>query len=128
MTRTEDGFCWGTVFYSAAREDYKRRVGDASKRSGATFDLDLMRRVSMGRQGGLVIAANPNSLFEGHLVIYPEQKREDLSFDDLDDMSALAPSHPGFTFIHNIVRRLDRRLGSLSVYLLMLPSRASLWR
>jgi hypothetical protein len=104
MARTDDGFSWGTVFYSAAREDYKRRVGDGSKGLKASFDLDLMRRLSIGRHGGLVIAANPNSMFEGHLVIYPEEKREDLSLDDLDDMCALAPSHPGFSFIHNMER------------------------
>ena len=104
MARTDDGFGWGTVFYSAAREHYKRRVGDVSKGQHASFDLDLMRRVSIGRHGGLVIAANPNSMFEGHLVIYPEQKREDLSFDDVHDMCSLAPRYPGFSFIHNMER------------------------
>jgi hypothetical protein len=102
MERAGDGFSWGTVFYSAAREEYKRRIGDVSKGPQASFDLDLMRRVSIGHHGGLVIAANPNSLFEGHLVIFPEEKREDLSFDDLHDMCDLAPAHPGFSFIHNM--------------------------
>jgi hypothetical protein len=104
MGRTDDGFGWGTVFYSAAREDYKRRVGDVSGGRQASFDLDLMRRVSIGRHGGLVIAANPNSMFEGHLVIYPDQKREDLSSDDVHDMCTLAPRHPEFSFIHNMQR------------------------
>jgi hypothetical protein len=104
ISRTDDGFGWGTVFYSAAREDYKRRVGEVRKGQQASFDLDLMRRVSIGRHGGLVIAANPNSMFEGHLVIYPEQKREDLSSEDLRDMCTLAPRHPLFSFIHNMER------------------------
>lgn len=104
MARADDGFGWGTIFYSKAREDYKRRVRDANERLPASFDLEMMRRVSIGRHGGLLIAANPNSIFEGHLVIYPEQKREDLSFDDLDDMCTLAPSHAGYSFIHNMER------------------------
>ncbi len=102
IARADDVYGWGTVFYSKAREDYKRRVGDATTRSQTSFDLDLMHRLAIGRHGRLVIAANPNSILQGHLVVYPEEKTEDLSFVDLEDICALAPPHPEFTFIHNM--------------------------
>lgn len=88
---------WGTVFYSQARENYKSRV----KTGKATFDLELMRELELGEFGNLIIAANPNSLFPGHLVIYPKIKSAELNFQDIYDVTRLAQTHTEQTFIHN---------------------------
>ena len=95
---------WGTVFYSKAREDYKTRVGSLPDRRAATFDLELMSRLQLARAGGLVVAANPNSLAPGHLVVYPQEKRAELTFEDVRDVTRLAREHDAFTFIHNMER------------------------
>lgn len=93
---------WGTVFYSKAREDYKTRVGSLPENQAATFDLDLMSRLELARAGGLNVAANPNSIVPGHLVIWPEEKRAALTHADVRDLSRLAREHPAWTFIHNM--------------------------
>lgn len=95
---------WGTVFYSKAREDYKTRVGSLPEKRAATFDLDLMSRLLFARAGGLNVAANPNSIVPGHLVVWPEEKRERLTLQDLADVSRLARAQTGWTFIHNMER------------------------
>jgi hypothetical protein len=97
-------FTWGTVFYSKAREDYKTQVSNLPPERAATFDVELMARLQIGRAGDLLIAANPNSIVPGHLVVYPEEKREDLTFEDLRDMSRLAQEQQAWTFIHNMDR------------------------
>ncbi len=93
---------WGTLFYSKAREEYKARVGSLPEKRAATFDLALMNQLQLGLAGGLVIAANPNSIVAGHLVVYPVEKREDLTLADLRDMCRLAAEQPELTFIHNM--------------------------
>jgi hypothetical protein len=93
---------WGTVFYSKAREDYKTRVGSLPEKRAATFDLELMARLQLARVGGLNVAANPNSIAPGHLVIWPQAKAAELTFEDLRDMSRLAREHESLTFIHNM--------------------------
>ena len=93
---------WGTVFYSKAREDYKTRVGSLPENQAATFDLDLMSRLQLARAGGLNVAANPNSIVPGHLVIWPEEKRAALTHADVRDLSRLAREHAAWTFIHNM--------------------------
>jgi hypothetical protein len=95
---------WGTVFYSKAREDYKTRVGSLPEKRAATFDLELMSRLLFARAGGLNIAANPNSIVPGHLVVWPEEKRAELTRADLSDVSRLARAEGGWTFIHNMER------------------------
>jgi hypothetical protein len=95
---------WGTVFYSKAREDYKTRVGSLPEKRAATFDLELMSRLLFARAGGLNIAANPNSIVPGHLVVWPEEKRAQLTLADLSDVSRLARAEGGWTFIHNMER------------------------
>jgi uncharacterized protein DUF4922 len=95
-------FTWGTVFYSKAREDYKTRLIDLPSERAATFDVDLMAQLQIGRMGDLLIAANPNSIVPGHLVVYPAEKREDLSFADIRDMCQLAAEQTQWTFIHNM--------------------------
>lgn len=93
---------WGTVFYSKAREDYKTRVGSLPEKRAATFDLDLMRQLQLARAGGLNVAANPNSIVAGHLVIWPEEKRAELTLEDLLGVSRLAREQAAWTFIHNM--------------------------
>ncbi|HYO99640.1 MAG TPA: hypothetical protein VER76_05580, partial [Pyrinomonadaceae bacterium] len=93
---------WGTVFYSKAREDYKTRVGSLPENQAATFDLELMSRLQLARAGGLNVAANPNSIVPGHLVIWPEEKRAELTHADVLDLSRLARAHGAWTFIHNM--------------------------
>ena len=95
-------FTWGTVFYSKAREDYKTQISNLPSERAATFDLDLMSQLQIGRLGDLLIAANPNSIVPGHLVVYPAEKREDLSFEDVRDMCHLAAEQTQWTFIHNM--------------------------
>jgi hypothetical protein len=95
---------WGTVFYSKAREDYKTRVGSLPEKSAATFDLELMRELQFARAGGLNVAANPNSIAAGHLVVWPEEKRAELTLEDLRDVSRLAREQAAWTFIHNMER------------------------
>ncbi|HEV2801772.1 MAG TPA: hypothetical protein VGW12_14955 [Pyrinomonadaceae bacterium] len=95
---------WGTVFYSKAREDYKTRVGSLPEKRAATFDLELMSRLLFARSGGLNVAANPNSLAPGHLVVWPEEKRAELTLADLSDVSRLARAQRELTFIHNMER------------------------
>lgn len=97
-------YTWGTVFYSKAREDYKTQVSNLPPERAASFDVELMARLQIGRAGDLLIAANPNSIVPGHLVIYPEEKREDLTFEDLLDMCRLSREQAGWTFIHNMDR------------------------
>jgi len=97
LSRTD----WGTVYYSSARESYKSQV---SVKPSTSFDLELMARLHLADHGGLVVAANPNSLFEGHLVIYPKQKSPELTREDLLDVTRLAHEQPGITFIHNAER------------------------
>lgn len=91
-------YAWGTVFYSQARESYKTQI----KRKTVTFDLDLMREMQIAEFGNLNVAANPNSLFPGHLVIYPKLKSAQLTGRDLTDITTLALSQPEQTFIHNM--------------------------
>src|SRR4051812_21203126 len=93
---------WGTVFYSRAREEYKASLVKSGVPRPATFDLALMERLRMARVGGLLIAANPNSLFPGHLVLYPERQRAELAPEDLDDLFAIAGAQPDWAFIHNM--------------------------
>jgi hypothetical protein len=95
---------WGTVFYSKAREDYKTRVGSLPEKRAATFDLDLMSQLLFARAGGLNVAANPNSIVPGHLVVWPEEKRAELTLADLSDVSRLARAASAWTFIHNMER------------------------
>jgi hypothetical protein len=95
---------WGTVFYSKAREDYKTRVGSLPEKRAATFDLDLMSQLLFARAGGLNVAANPNSIVPGHLVVWPEEKRAELTRADLSDVSRLARTQTEWTFIHNMER------------------------
>jgi hypothetical protein len=95
---------WGTVFYSKAREDYKTRVGSLPEKRAATFDLELMRGLQLARAGGLNVAANPNSIVAGHLVIWPEEKRAELTLEDVRDVSQLAREQTVWTFIHNMER------------------------
>ena len=95
-------FTWGTVFYSKAREDYKARLIELPSERAATFDLELMAQLELARAGGLIIAANPNSIVAGHLVVYPQEKREDLSLADVQDMCHLAAEQTQWTFIHNM--------------------------
>ena len=95
---------WGTVFYSKAREDYKTRVGSLPEKRAATFDLELMSRLGLGRAGGLIVAANPNSIVPGHLVVYPAEKRAELTLADVRDVGQLAREQGAWTFIHNMER------------------------
>jgi hypothetical protein len=95
---------WGTVFYSKAREDYKTRVGSLPEKRAATFDLELMSQLLFARAGGLNVAANPNSIVPGHLVVWPEEKRAALTLADLSDVSHLARAEGAWTFIHNMER------------------------
>lgn len=95
-------FTWGTVFYSKAREDYKARLIELPSERAATFDLELMRQLELARAGGLIIVANPNSIVAGHLVVYPQEKHEELSLADLKDMCHLAAEQTRWTFIHNM--------------------------
>lgn len=107
LHRTEEAcgsYGWGTVFYSKAREDYKTRVGSLPEKRTATFDLELMSRLRFARAGGLNIAANPNSIVPGHLVVWPEEKRAELTLEDLRDVSRLAREQPDWTFIYNMER------------------------
>jgi hypothetical protein len=92
---------WGTVFYSSVRERYKAEVRG---KSSTSFDMDLMERMHLADHGGLKIAANPNSLFPGHLVIYPTAQASELARQDLMDITELAFKNPDFTFIHNAER------------------------
>jgi Domain of unknown function (DUF4922) len=93
---------WGTLFYSKAREEYKARVGSLPEKAGATFDLELMKKLELLKAGDLIIAANPNSIVPGHLVIYPAEKRERLTLENVEEMGALARQQSQFTFIHNM--------------------------
>lgn len=93
---------WGTVFYSQAREAYKTKVKHNNIK--ATFDLELMSMMYMADYGGLIIAANPNSLFKGHLVIYPQKKSPELCFQDLYDITHFAENQSEQTFILNMER------------------------
>jgi hypothetical protein len=107
LHRTEEpcgSYGWGTVFYSKAREDYKTRVGSLPEKRAATFDLALMSRLLFARAGGLNVAANPNSIVPGHLVVWPEEKRAELTLADLSDVSRLARVEGAWTFIHNMER------------------------
>jgi hypothetical protein len=107
LHRAEDAcgeYEWGTLFYSKAREEYKTRVGTLPEKRAATFDLDLMKQLQLGLAGGLIIAANPNSIIAGHLVVYPQEKREELTLLDIRDMCRLAAEQTEFTFIHNMER------------------------
>lgn len=107
LHRTEDAcgsYGWGTVFYSKAREEYKTRVGSLPEKRAATFDLELMSRLELARAGGLIIAANPNSIVPGHLVVYPEAKSAELTLENLRDASRLAREQTAWTFIHNMER------------------------
>lgn len=91
---------WGTVFYSSAREEYKTKI-KAVERS-PSFDLKLMENLELTEFNELIIAANPNSLFRGHLVIYPKLQSSRLNLQDLLSISDLARQQPSFTFIHNM--------------------------
>lgn len=93
---------WGTVFYSQARENYKSSIKQTVRKT--TFDLDLMSELQIMEFGTLIIAANPNSLFQGHLVIYPKQKSPELNFESIFDITKLAQTYPQETFIHNMER------------------------
>lgn len=93
---------WGTVFYSKVREEYKARLRDSLVDGLTTFDVDLMNTLKIGRSGGLLIAANPNSILPGHLILYPENRRAELLFQDLEDLCALAATHTQWTFFHNM--------------------------
>jgi hypothetical protein len=107
LRRADDGgarYAWGTVFYSKAREDYKTRVSRLPTERAATFDLDLMARLRIGRSGDVLIAANPNSVLPGHLVLWPAEQRAELSRADLLDITRLAAHEPAWTFIHNMER------------------------
>lgn len=107
LHRVEDAcgeYGWGTLFYSKAREEYKNRVGSLPEKGTVTFDLELMSQLQLALEGGLIIAANPNSIIAGHLVIYPEEKREELTLADLRDMCRLAVEQREWTFIHNMER------------------------
>jgi hypothetical protein len=95
---------WGTLFYSKAREEYKARIGSLPEKRAATFDLDLMKQLELGLAGGLIIAANPNSIIAGHLVVYPQERCEELSLPDIRDMCRLAAEQTELTFIHNMER------------------------
>lgn len=96
----DQNYDWGTVFYSQARESYKTEI----KERKASFDLDLMSGLQLAEFGDLIVAANPNSLFEGHLVIYPKEKSSELTYRDIFDVTRLAQTHAGQTFIHNMER------------------------
>lgn len=100
--RADDSYSWGTVLYSEAREQYKNSISRGE--GNTTFDLDLMDRLRVDDFGGLIIAANPNSLFEGHLVIYPKTKSAEPTRSDLFDITRLAHQQPGQTFIYNMER------------------------
>ncbi|HEV7903547.1 MAG TPA: hypothetical protein VGO96_06880, partial [Pyrinomonadaceae bacterium] len=107
LHRTQDAcgeYGWGTVFYSKAREDYKTRVGSLPEKRAATFDLELMRELQFAQAGGLNVAANPNSIVPGHLVLWPEEKRAELTLADLREVSRLAREQTAWTFIHNMER------------------------
>lgn len=107
LHRIEDAcgdYGWGTLFYSKAREEYKNRVGTLPEKRAATFDLELMSQLQLALAGGLIIAANPNSIIAGHLVIYPQEKREQLTYADIRDMCRLAAEQMEWTFIHNMER------------------------
>lgn len=91
---------WGTVFYSQAREEYKTKIKQTERKT--TFDLDLMREMQIAEFGGLIVAANPNSLFQGHLVIYPKRKSSRLLFQDIFNLMQFAKIYTGQTFIHNM--------------------------
>lgn len=99
-SRNGEFLAWGTLLYSGAREVYKSSVKDNSK--NVSFDLELMSKMRLGEFGSLVIAANPNSLFEGHLVLYPSEKCEYLHLRNIVDITRLALTHPKQTFIHNM--------------------------
>ena len=99
-----DDYGWGTLFYSRAREEYKNRIGTLPEKATVTFDLELMSQLQLAIEGGLIVAANPNSIIAGHLVIYPREKREELTFADIRDMCRLAAEQTEWTFIHNMER------------------------
>lgn len=98
---SSEGGVWGNVYYSPVRERYKAEVRN---KASASFDMELMGRMHLADHGGLRIAANPNSLFPGHLVIYPRSKASELSREDLVDITELAVKTPDFAFIHNAER------------------------
>jgi hypothetical protein len=101
---TEEGYTWGTVFYSKAREDYKTKVSSLPSERAAAFDQELMAQLQIGRAGNLLIFANPNSIVPGHLVLYPAEQREELTLEDVRDMCRLAAEQTAWTFIHNMPR------------------------
>ena len=94
---------WGALYYSQAREEYKTKV-EAAGLQNSSFDPELMGRMEIGRFAGQIIAANPNSLFPGHLVIYPEVKHVRLTAADVSAITQIASDHPDYTFIHNMER------------------------
>ena len=100
VNRKSDNYEWGTVFYSKAREEYKNSIKNPIKQK-PTFDEVLMKKMFLSRHGELLVAANPNSLFPGHLVIYPKQRRPDLTIKDLEEIIQLALKTE-WTFIHNM--------------------------
>ena len=100
--KCDSNFAWGTVFYSKAREEYKSRASVYPEIRATTFDLTLMNQLVLAATGQLVIAANPNSLIPGHLIVYPQEKRADLNFEDISDMCSLAAKYTDLTFIHNM--------------------------
>lgn len=91
---------WGTFFYSLAREEYKSAV--VSDGGQMSFDIELMARLELGSFGTLTVAANPNSLFEGHLVIYPQVRSERLTAENIRDLVRMSIAAPELTFIHNM--------------------------
>lgn len=97
---TKQDYIWGTVFYSKSREDYKTKVKKTQQKT--TFDLELMRHLQIAEFGGLIVAANPNSLFRGHLVIFPKKKAENLHFQDVFDITQFAEIQKNQTFILNM--------------------------
>ncbi len=100
---SNDGnYNWGTLFYSQARENYKTQIKQNERKT--TFDLELMRGLEIAEFGNLIVAANPNSLFQGHLVIYPKIKSSQLNGSDIYDITRLAALQRQQTFIHNMER------------------------
>lgn len=98
----QNSYNWGTVFYSQARENYKTQIKQSERK--ITFDLELMSELQIAKFGNLIIAANPNSLFQGHLVIYPKKKAMELTYQDIYDITRFALMHPEQTFIYNMKR------------------------
>lgn len=93
-------FPWGTLLYSEAREQYKTKVSQDD--GNPSFDIELMKELEIQTSGDLVVAANPNSLFEGHLVIYPKVKSPRLTFCDILEITKFAFEHQRHTVIHNM--------------------------